>query len=306
MRYIIGCALLLIGFASYGQTTITVVEKDSAQSTYSISDVSKITVDSLSSKFYIQGKSYDSYPTNNISKIHFTSVTKGCKDALAYNFNAFASVSDSCKYVTLNTKDSINNVLDTLASNPKDVCDSLDIKQVVESAQILSYFLFGQHVEITWELKQGGKSVLLKALYVMPNGIPNGPVLFVLHVKCKKAGGVGAKTLLSEVEYQSFGAVTTLGPTAVETKTNIHKTELTCFPNPVSDALTLKYSIADGVKIYSAEILNMNGSIVQVLDANKITGNGEQTISMNELPAGVYTVRLSTGTNVLFQKIIKL
>lgn len=305
MRKLIAFSLFFVSLLAVGQNTMTVVEKDSAESHYRIKDVSKVTFEQGAANIHVQKGYYDQYKQSNIQKVHFMDQVKGCLDPLAHNFNALASIKDSCKYVKLQKTDSIKEAIDTLASNPKDVCDTMDIKKTVESAKILSYLLFGKHIEVKWELKQNGKSVFIKAMYELPTNVPEGRVMFVLHVKCK--GGASNKRTLSDgVTYQSFGDAILLGTTNTEEVEQVSASTLTAYPNPTSGIITLKYNLATGVNVVEASIVDMNGSVVRVIDANKLKDQGEYQVSMIGLTSGIYTVRISTGSNVLVQKIVKL
>ena len=305
VRKIFNLLFVFLSCAVFAQDHIIVLEKDAAASSYVIDDLSKVVFDSTQAKFYLEGSYHETYQIKNISKVYFSSEVSGCMDPLAYNFVVNATNPDSCRYVNLDTSAVTTGTNDTVAANPQDVCDTMKISQAVESVKILSYVMFGQHIEVSWELQQEGKLIVLKALYRLPNDPIDGPVLFVLHLKCQTENA-GKRTVASSATHQSFAASIVLGPTNLDAEQGIRKSELMAFPNPFSEEITLRYALASEVKVSAVEIVDVNGRVVHVLDHDKFIGNGEQVVYMGHLPSGAYTVRLSTGTNVLYQKIVKL
>ena len=74
-------------------------------------------------------------------------------------------------------------------------------------------------------------------------------------------------------------------------------------PNPVTDLLTLNYS-SSGAPVISLEIKNALGQTVKnILTDRSSTFN--QSVSVADLPAGIYFVHLSTSGKTIDQKFIK-
>jgi ELWxxDGT repeat protein len=90
----------------------------------------------------------------------------------------------------------------------------------------------------------------------------------------------------------SFCMVSTVGLSE-----NWLATQLSIFPNPVSDQLHLK---SLHVKIINVVVLDVKGSIVKRLDGNI------QLINTSDLRKGVYHLRISTTEGVVYKKIIKM
>ena len=76
--------------------------------------------------------------------------------------------------------------------------------------------------------------------------------------------------------------------------------EVVLFPNPVIGEFTIKGLLSE----YHLDILDMNGNVFQNLDTN----GSVQTIILNDLPSGMYFVRIQHKTfgNLKLEKIIKL
>ena len=69
----------------------------------------------------------------------------------------------------------------------------------------------------------------------------------------------------------------------------------TVYPNPVSDAISLKG--LENESVASIKVLNMNGAIVLDIDS-------PQSISVSELKAGMYFVRIVRNGKVQQQKFV--
>lgn len=96
------------------------------------------------------------------------------------------------------------------------------------------------------------------------------------------------------------------GNITVENCTSISEfssNEMVVYPNPASDVITISFGKVDASQVeitmfdlsgrlVSNEVMNLNGSSVEV--------------SVNQLPAGVYTLKVKAGTDVFFTKITRL
>jgi hypothetical protein len=74
-------------------------------------------------------------------------------------------------------------------------------------------------------------------------------------------------------------------------------------PNPVNDMLTVSYSSAS-FAASSVEIRNAMGQTVKRIDL-EATNNFSRTLSVSDLPSGIYFVRLKSASETLEQKFIK-
>ncbi len=96
------------------------------------------------------------------------------------------------------------------------------------------------------------------------------------------------------------------GTITVENCTSISEyssNEMHVYPNPASDVIVISFNKVDASQVeiamfdlsgrlVSNEVLNLNGSTVEV--------------SVNQLPAGVYTLKVKAGSDVFFTKITRL
>jgi len=72
---------------------------------------------------------------------------------------------------------------------------------------------------------------------------------------------------------------------------------MTIYPNPVSDVICLK-----NIKVKSvAEIFNLSGQLMMICRVDE----GDSEINIDELPQGIYTIRLSDSKEVRIAKLIK-
>ena len=75
------------------------------------------------------------------------------------------------------------------------------------------------------------------------------------------------------------------------------------YPNPVSETLTLKASFSNS-GIVKATVSNASGAVVLSKDFES-SGNFEETLNLTGLPAGVYSVKLSSGSESSVSKFVK-
>jgi hypothetical protein len=80
--------------------------------------------------------------------------------------------------------------------------------------------------------------------------------------------------------------------------------QVTLFPNPAGNKLTIRWNNSSGLNVREAFITNVSGQIVkQVHIAN---GNGESTIDVSSLSNGIYFLNLSTNEGTLVKKFTRL
>ncbi len=82
------------------------------------------------------------------------------------------------------------------------------------------------------------------------------------------------------------------------------KVNLTIYPNPVSDKLTIGFPTPINGK-YSLEILDMQGKIIFSLPGEVNSLRSLQVNDISYLPAGIYLVKVSNGTFIFSGKILK-
>ena len=85
--------------------------------------------------------------------------------------------------------------------------------------------------------------------------------------------------------------------------------DLSSFPNPVQNELTLNYTLQDAQNNISVELISLEGKIVAPLLTNVSRNQGKQTenIRLNEdLTSGVYFLRIKTAELVSQIKVVKM
>lgn len=80
---------------------------------------------------------------------------------------------------------------------------------------------------------------------------------------------------------------------------------LTVFPNPINNQFGLSFDAIETAD-FRAEVYNLNGAVVANLFEETVSaGKFNRTFNINDLSAGVYMVKLSSGQGSVTQKIFK-
>jgi hypothetical protein len=77
---------------------------------------------------------------------------------------------------------------------------------------------------------------------------------------------------------------------------------LIAYPNPATEAVTLEFQSLEGAS--TIRLVNVNGQIAKEL---RVNGNGQRmttTLSVSELPSGVYVAEVITGNDIVNQRIV--
>lgn len=90
-----------------------------------------------------------------------------------------------------------------------------------------------------------------------------------------------------------------LDVTSIE-ENNDNFTNISVYPNPTNNSFIVAFNSESPVNI---DIININGQTVKSINVNN-TGYNTQVVDVNDLPTGVYIVRLSNGYNVHTQKLV--
>jgi endoglucanase len=82
-------------------------------------------------------------------------------------------------------------------------------------------------------------------------------------------------------------------------------TTLQTYPNPFSDVATIVVQATEAARA-TVEVYNISGILVQRLFSGQMQAGQSQRFTLNgqRLPAGVYTVRFTTGSKILTRKIM--
>lgn len=99
---------------------------------------------------------------------------------------------------------------------------------------------------------------------------------------------------------------TATGTITVENCTSISEfssNEMVVYPNPANDVITIAFGKVDASQVV-VSIFDVSGRLVS---NESISVNGSSAeVSVNQLPAGVYTLKVTLETDVFFSKITKL
>ncbi|HTX87774.1 MAG TPA: C10 family peptidase [Bacteroidales bacterium] len=79
--------------------------------------------------------------------------------------------------------------------------------------------------------------------------------------------------------------------------------DLTVYPNPVNDLLTIRFTMADlqNVKI---EMLSLNGGTLYQEQVSNVKGNFEKSLDLSSWTKGIYLLRLTSDKGIVTRKIV--
>ncbi|MBN4052259.1 T9SS type A sorting domain-containing protein, partial [Sphingobacteriaceae bacterium AH-315-L07] len=86
----------------------------------------------------------------------------------------------------------------------------------------------------------------------------------------------------------------------------ISESEINIYPNPVIDQVTIEINSPDIQKINSVSIYDFSGKLI----TNEVFGNNNgstrKTITLDHMPAGLYTVKVNSDHYLGIKKLIKV
>lgn len=98
----------------------------------------------------------------------------------------------------------------------------------------------------------------------------------------------------------------TLTFTSLPEAGNTFINNIRCYPNPVSDYLTINYTLQNASPV-SAYLYSLNGGLLQCRQNNHVVaGENYMYLEMNTLPKGVYILRINSEEGIETRKIEKL
>lgn len=108
------------------------------------------------------------------------------------------------------------------------------------------------------------------------------------------------------VDYTLTGAfnICAINPTPLATRSRLNKVPMSVYPNPVRETLTVKLPALSGERSAQVALLNSLGQIVKLRLVALRGTEVETMLSVSELPAGVYTLRLQTESSMGTHKIV--
>jgi len=97
-----------------------------------------------------------------------------------------------------------------------------------------------------------------------------------------------------------------LAPTALKPPVVKAQEMLKCYPNPAKDQVTIAYDLPESCSFAHLNMYDVKGQKVKAVELkNKNAGSHEETISIGNIPKGVYIVVLSTDKGSSYQKLLK-
>lgn len=75
------------------------------------------------------------------------------------------------------------------------------------------------------------------------------------------------------------------------------------YPNPATDILNIEYA-AETSELTNLQLFDISGKLVHALNVKPISANNRLILNVNELPAGFYTLTITSGTKQSSKKII--
>lgn len=82
------------------------------------------------------------------------------------------------------------------------------------------------------------------------------------------------------------------------------KIQLAVFPNPAQERLEISYELLEKTSV-AIQLLDMQGKVITQLAAiTQPAGKHQQTLSIPDLLAGVYSCRLQLGIGIAIKKVM--
>jgi hypothetical protein len=87
-------------------------------------------------------------------------------------------------------------------------------------------------------------------------------------------------------------------------QTNPNNSPIRCYPNPVTDQINLEIDPAWQAKNYQLELFSQTGQKVKSFKISSNIGSSIIPIKVDDVPAGLYLLRIEAGKQIFSQKII--
>ena len=87
-------------------------------------------------------------------------------------------------------------------------------------------------------------------------------------------------------------------------QTNSENSPILCYPNPVTDQINIEIDPAWQAKNYRLELFSQTGQKVKSFEISSTIGSSIAPIRVNDVPPGLYLLRIEAGKQVFSQKII--
>ncbi|MEA3448398.1 MAG: T9SS type A sorting domain-containing protein [Bacteroidota bacterium] len=198
--------------------------------------------------------------------------------------DAMGEVADACITINETMPD------DSLGEDPwESTIDTCIITGVIDLADISNVWVSNSSLYALWEIIMGSDTVDIIINYGEISEIEPGVYEFVLYINC---GDYKSVTTLSTGFYISQSV---LGVPEQETL------EVSAYPNPVNDVLTIQTGQSD--YDVNVQLMDVNGRTLQ----NNIIrrGNDKTTMHTGDLPSGMYFVNITCHGKQTVMKVIK-
>lgn len=112
-----------------------------------------------------------------------------------------------------------------------------------------------------------------------------------------------AGTTCYRLNQVDFNGVSELSKSVCVTAEKVKQASVNTTPNPFNDKITVAYTTAN-VSAVTFEVIDMIGK-VHYASTEQVKGDHEFNVNTSALPQGVYFIRITNGTEVKTQRIIK-
>ena len=85
---------------------------------------------------------------------------------------------------------------------------------------------------------------------------------------------------------------------------NSEKSLILCFPNPASDHINIEIDESFQAEYYSLELFNLTGQKIKSINVSSDIGTIVASIRVDDVPPGLYLLRIEAGKQIFSQKII--
>jgi hypothetical protein len=135
-----------------------------------------------------------------------------------------------------------------------------------------------------------GPASVLDLITELPTGISAG--MHTVTIRFSSANGTWTVPLVASFDYY----------VGIEELPGI--TELTLFPNPVSDGLGLRLT-AEAARTLNVQVLDPNGRLVRDLSTWSVSGTSYRSWDISDLAEGGYLLRMSDGNGAWTTRFVK-
>jgi len=95
------------------------------------------------------------------------------------------------------------------------------------------------------------------------------------------------------------------GTTGIEDpQTNSENSPILCYPNPVTDQINIEIDPTWQAKNYRLELFSQTGQKVKSFEISSDIGSSIIPIKVDDVPPGLYLLRIEAGKQIFSQKII--